>query len=354
MSDDSQPTPVQQTQPTPQEPPVNSPVSIKKIHSPFIKIFFVMLLLGIGAIYGYYLVTKQLPFQSLRVCTLEAKLCPDGSSVGRTGPNCEFSPCPTATIVSPTTNSTNLTIIPSVTQTTDVIPVENSLYLGTYNGNEAIFLTDKEKQKYYEPGGIAKTSPYIGELRMIAGGGYTPFDYKKLLNPRKIYSETTETIQEVNSFTLNDTKSIMYISLNNPIVGSSYPDLTNKIFQIQLSDLSSKEIWSNRLGADKYGKAKGAAYINHVVNDAYVTLTILNCYACEGAPAGMIILNITTKAEKYYEAIGDLQVNLQNHIFTYKKLAPFKEPCEAGPGCDSDGQRTVYKPDGQSYTDNLP
>lgn len=28
-------------------------------------------------------------------CTMEAKLCPDGSSVGRTGPNCEFAPCPT-------------------------------------------------------------------------------------------------------------------------------------------------------------------------------------------------------------------------------------------------------------------
>ncbi len=28
-------------------------------------------------------------------CTMEAKLCPDGSAVGRTGPNCEFSACPT-------------------------------------------------------------------------------------------------------------------------------------------------------------------------------------------------------------------------------------------------------------------
>lgn len=26
-------------------------------------------------------------------CTMEAKLCPDGSVVGRTGPNCEFAPC---------------------------------------------------------------------------------------------------------------------------------------------------------------------------------------------------------------------------------------------------------------------
>ena len=27
-------------------------------------------------------------------CTQEAKICPDGSAVGRTGSNCEFAPCP--------------------------------------------------------------------------------------------------------------------------------------------------------------------------------------------------------------------------------------------------------------------
>lgn len=27
-------------------------------------------------------------------CTLEAKICPDGTAVGRVGPNCEFAPCP--------------------------------------------------------------------------------------------------------------------------------------------------------------------------------------------------------------------------------------------------------------------
>ncbi len=27
-------------------------------------------------------------------CTEEAKICPDGSAVGRTGPNCEFASCP--------------------------------------------------------------------------------------------------------------------------------------------------------------------------------------------------------------------------------------------------------------------
>ncbi len=27
-------------------------------------------------------------------CTMDAKICPDGSAVGRSGPNCEFSECP--------------------------------------------------------------------------------------------------------------------------------------------------------------------------------------------------------------------------------------------------------------------
>ena len=29
-----------------------------------------------------------------RMCTMDAKICPDGTGVGRTGPNCEFAPCP--------------------------------------------------------------------------------------------------------------------------------------------------------------------------------------------------------------------------------------------------------------------
>lgn len=34
--------------------------------------------------------------QKNNACTMEAKLCPDGSAVGRSGPNCEFAPCPPA------------------------------------------------------------------------------------------------------------------------------------------------------------------------------------------------------------------------------------------------------------------
>jgi hypothetical protein len=35
----------------------------------------------------------------LTACTEEAKLCPDGTAVGRIGPNCEFAECPSGEIV---------------------------------------------------------------------------------------------------------------------------------------------------------------------------------------------------------------------------------------------------------------
>lgn len=36
----------------------------------------------------------SLPKNEPVACTVEAKLCPDGSAVGRSGPNCEFTQCP--------------------------------------------------------------------------------------------------------------------------------------------------------------------------------------------------------------------------------------------------------------------
>ncbi|HQT83081.1 MAG TPA: hypothetical protein PLW99_02955 [Candidatus Paceibacterota bacterium] len=41
--------------------------------------------------------TRTAPAPAGQACSLEAKLCPDGSAVGRVGPDCEFAPCPTAT-----------------------------------------------------------------------------------------------------------------------------------------------------------------------------------------------------------------------------------------------------------------
>jgi hypothetical protein len=60
-----------------------------------------VLLLGILVIIlvGFFAIlsesVRHQPMQ--QACTTEAKLCPDGSAVGRTSPNCEFAACPIAT-----------------------------------------------------------------------------------------------------------------------------------------------------------------------------------------------------------------------------------------------------------------
>lgn len=66
----------------------------------------VLMILGLLLIasVGYILWQQSRP-QPQVACDTVAKLCPDGSSVGRSGPNCDFAPCPvdTATTTPPTT-----------------------------------------------------------------------------------------------------------------------------------------------------------------------------------------------------------------------------------------------------------
>ncbi|MEW6035629.1 MAG: hypothetical protein AB1529_03380 [Candidatus Micrarchaeota archaeon] len=54
------------------------------------------------------------PSDNTTACTMEAKICPDGTAVGRTGQNCEFAPCPEVK-----GNESNVTPPPLVGNDTD-------------------------------------------------------------------------------------------------------------------------------------------------------------------------------------------------------------------------------------------
>jgi hypothetical protein len=43
----------------------------------------------------------MVPDDELVACTMDAKICPDGSAVGRIAPNCEFAPCPGEVEIAP-------------------------------------------------------------------------------------------------------------------------------------------------------------------------------------------------------------------------------------------------------------
>lgn len=63
-------------------------------------------------------------------CTQEAKTCPDGSSVGRSGPNCEFALCPQ--ITSTPIPTPNLSIVANQSATTNLKTYINMKYKYTF------------------------------------------------------------------------------------------------------------------------------------------------------------------------------------------------------------------------------
>ena len=89
-------------------------------------ILIVLVILGIIAISVFKEKLPQTPSVTIPdepvACTMEARMCPDGSYVGRQGPKCEFAACPAP--VSATTSSTTVVVIgtttPVVTKTLTV------------------------------------------------------------------------------------------------------------------------------------------------------------------------------------------------------------------------------------------
>lgn len=59
-----------------------------------ISVAVIVLMVVIGSFCFYIYSNEIRDGKDLIVCTMDAKLCPDGSYVGRTGLNCEFSNCP--------------------------------------------------------------------------------------------------------------------------------------------------------------------------------------------------------------------------------------------------------------------
>jgi hypothetical protein len=103
-----------------------------------------LILLGIGGfIYRYEVqsakiqgtpgATSGITSQSngSEACTQDAKVCPDGSAVGRTGPNCSFAVCPLPNIELTSGSTTIGFVLPSGYKD-HIVPNDSSNYIGSY------------------------------------------------------------------------------------------------------------------------------------------------------------------------------------------------------------------------------
>ena len=70
------------------------------------KNLIILIIIAISATAMY--IVSGYPKKQTVVCTQEALICPDGSAVGRSGPNCTFAPCPVVTQVQAATSSPTL------------------------------------------------------------------------------------------------------------------------------------------------------------------------------------------------------------------------------------------------------
>ena len=139
-------------QPTSQTPvtPVGNQSKLPLI----ILIALLFLLLGAGAMFAWQNWPEINPLKPKEVgCTLEAKICPDGLSVGRVPPNCDFAICPSISPVAQPTQSPN-TQIPTDESIKEEFYVKGEVVVGFKKGtiySDAKHLLDSYNLRYKEP-----------------------------------------------------------------------------------------------------------------------------------------------------------------------------------------------------------
>jgi len=129
----------------------------------FAPIAIILIVVGVLVLAGgVYLLKKDaingLIFrQNQKACTMEAKLCPDGSYVSRTGPNCEFTACSTPVSVS------NSNSMQACTATSSVF---------TVGKNGGTIISPDEKMKLKIPEGALVGDVTIKIAQSESGMGY--------------------------------------------------------------------------------------------------------------------------------------------------------------------------------------
>jgi len=146
-----------------------------------------------------------------KACTEEAKLCPDGTAVGRTGPNCEFAACPgvnTTSTATPSDQSQNpegkqLVYFRSAKQDglsaiIEVDPIE------IFNGEEAIQAAMKDTGCARQNVASGKCAPSLNNGFYIRNSSTTTEKYTVTLSTEAYLISTTDTsvLEKVGPFEL--------------------------------------------------------------------------------------------------------------------------------------------------------
>lgn len=234
------PQSVNSVEPTiPQKNPPNMGVII-------IIVLLIMVIVGVAA---YFLGVQQtmngrsiLPIETIpnnqTICTLEAKICPDGSSVGRVGPNCEFAECPTE---NDKDNSTQ-----SATQSSNQLPNEcSNPAMGVSLLTPEDWSCTSETYSSTDGGLTISSDLFVIEISNLGRGPYCVNDPSVVT-----YDENCV----VTPFFSNDTISLSMYSMNDvnhEIFGSIQSSIKNDQMANRWISVMYKHMDEDNLSADE-------------------------------------------------------------------------------------------------------
>lgn len=200
--------------------PIITPQAPKpKISLPLI-IAVILVLLAIGGAGAFYFLNsnENKPSEEEQVaCSMEAKICPDGSAVGRQSPTCEFAPCPTQTPEEKTEEST-----PSAPQTMYSNPVYK--YSFSYNSNLIYEKSSTPEENVIETLYFNPTKPANEENNVFIAslsGLNLETEKSKLTTEDESYS-SKPTFSSKNINGINVTTATTAISMDGKVVYTLY------------------------------------------------------------------------------------------------------------------------------------
>ena len=220
-------------------------------------------------------------------------------------------------------------MLPISPTSSSLLPQKDTFYSGVYVGE---YKNLQGKKAIYEKNG--------GMLSFLDGsGGLRGVDIENLKDQKLLFSSSIFNVDTM--FFMYDGSQMLYAQQGWAIYQIN-PDINN-----------ISRIWEFKVDAKKYPGA-GGSIINNVIDDKYLIVDLVPCWGCESEPFANVLVNISTGNDKFFKPrIGNVHINTQNNVFTYQKLSPFQESCEPGVGCNN-GLSTVYKPSGQTFTEQLP
>lgn len=239
----------------------------------------------------------------------------------------------------------------------DSTPKINAIYYDTYNGEDALFMTDEEKRIFYD-GGEERTLETIGNIYQNTTS-QSQFDYNILNSPRRLVQLDENTKFESLSFSFDDQKEFLYLTVVEYEKGTNiFEDGMSVLYQIELESEDIVEIWSKSIGNiddDRYGNNSGAAYMLDLVGNEYAIISIADCYACGPGPTdvpGKLVINMNTQEEVY---LGDVEyLRAEDGKVYYQEMQNVEEECDApGQFCE-DGKYLVARASGPELTISFP